>query len=62
MVVSIHPFNETTSPTNDLTGVPQPSVAVTKARSGAGTTALHPRASAAGQVMLGGVTSVALNI
>ena len=44
-------------------GVPQASVAVTDAGSGAGTVGLHPgRFTVAGQVMVGGVVSTVLVI
>ena len=50
----------TASFTNAIVGVPQASEAVTEFISGAGTVALHPNVTVAGQVIDGGVTSTIL--
>ena len=61
MVVSVHPTKLTTSLTKVTVGAPHASVAVTEAMLGAGTVGLHPgNTTAAGQVIVGGVTSTVL--
>src|SRR5439155_1481721 len=63
VVVSVHPERFTASLTNVITGVPQPSVAVTNVISGAGTAPLHAATViGAGHVITGGVTSTVLVI
>jgi hypothetical protein len=52
----------TTSPTKVTVGVPQASLVVTDAMFGAGTVALQPRVTLAGQVIDGGVISTVLVI
>jgi hypothetical protein len=58
----VQPLIEVTSFTKEMVGDPQASVAVTVLTSGAGTGALHPRVTLAGQVIDGGVTSTVLVI
>jgi hypothetical protein len=58
----VHPVNTGTSLTKVTVGVPHASLAVTVVISGAGTVALQPRVTAAGQVIDGAVISTVLVI
>src|SRR5439155_17354090 len=63
VVVSVHPEGFAASLSNDISRVPQPSVAVTNVISGAGTAPLHAATViGAGHVITGGVTSTVLEI